>query len=90
MPKRKPAHSKVLKMEAQKERARLAMRVMKVRMCIEYRMTKTEITDHTGLSEKSINRVLAEHEDLAQLHTFSLLERTHLDDRRIQNLKRFL
>lgn len=89
MPKRKRKH-KAQKMQEQRERARLAMREMKVRLCLEYKMTVPEMSRHTGLSEKNIKKILNVTPDLAALHTFSLIERTDIDDKRIENLKRFL
>lgn len=72
------------------EDAKMAMRKMKVYMCVEYKMTKDEMSEHTGLSLKNIQKVLDADLELSALHTFSLVERTAADDRRIEHLKRFL
>lgn len=77
-------------MKKQSEQARLAMRKLKVQLCMEHKMTVSEMSEHTGLAERNIQKILNADEILAASHTFSLLERTEIDDRRIKNLKRFL
>lgn len=83
MPKRKPIHNKALRMEKQKEKARLAMRKLKVQMCVDMKMSKSEITQYCGLTQKSIDEILYQNPDLAAQHTFSLLERKEVDDQYI-------
>lgn len=63
--------------------SKIAMRILKVRLCIEDKMTVSEMRSHTGMSLENIQKTLDENPDLAAAHTFAQLARTRIDERRI-------
>ena len=64
--------------------SREAMEQLKVRLCIDRKMTVTEMNRFTGMSIETIQKVLDEVDELGQAHTFSMLTRTNRDERLVE------